>query len=73
MEIAKLMHQYSHHNLPQLFSTFFTLFPQHMSDLPEQKLKTNFTFQNFLQHVPKNLLNIKELKYGTRSQLKLNN
>ena len=44
-----------------------------MSDLLEQKLKTNFTFQNFLPRVPKNLLNIKELKYGTRSQLKLNN
>ena len=24
LEIAKLMHQYSHHNLPQPFSTFFT-------------------------------------------------
>ena len=46
------------------------LFPQYMSDLPEQKLKTNFTFQNFLQHVFKNLSNIKKLKYGTQSQLK---
>ena len=25
LEIAKLMHQYSHHTLPQSFSTFFTL------------------------------------------------
>ena len=31
-------------------------FSQYMTDLPEQRLKTNFTFQTFLQHVPKNLL-----------------
>ena len=35
-----------------------------MSDFQDQKLKTNSTFQNFLQQLPKNLSNIIEQKYG---------
>ena len=72
LEIAKLMHQYSHHTFSQPFFSLFTPIPQYMSDLPEQKPKTNFTFQDFLQHFPKKLLNMKELNNGTQSQLELN-
>ena len=47
-EIAKHLHQYSHHTL----STIFYLLLPYMSDLSERRLKTKFTFQNFLQQVP---------------------
>ena len=65
LKIAKLIQQYSRHALSQPFLRSSPILPQFMIDLPEQRLKTNFTFQNFLQHVLKILLNMKELKYGT--------
>ena len=73
LEIAKLMLQYSHHTFPQPFYMFFKSISSMYERFTRAKTENKLYRQNFLQHIFKNLLNIKELKYGARSQLKLGN